>query len=360
MSDPMHLALQLAEQARLHCPPNPAVGCVLQAADGRIIGQGHTQPTGQAHAEVMALRDAARHGQDTRGATAWVTLEPCVHHGRTGPCSDALIAAGVGRVVVACQDPNPKVAGLGLARLRAAGIDVVLGEGGERSRALNQGFFKRMKTGLPWVRVKAAGSLDGRTALPNGVSQWITGPQAREDGHRWRARACAVLTGSGTVLQDDPLLNVRLPGAMRQPLLAVLDSRLQTPTDAALWQVPQRPVRLYTAQAPAERAHGLRQFGAQLVPCPGADGRVDLPAVLRDLAALEVNEVHVEAGARLNGALWQAGLVDELLLYLAPMLLGEGAGLAQLPALQQLDGVPRLQLLDVAQVGADVRIRAQK
>lgn len=362
MNDPMSLALGLAEKARWHCPPNPAVGCVLLSSDGRVLGRGQTQPVGQAHAEVMALRMAQQLGHDTRGATAYVTLEPCAHHGRTGPCCDALIAAGVQRVVVSCVDPNPRVAGQGVARLRAAGVDVRLGEGAERARALNVGFFKRMETGWPWVRLKVAGSLDGRTALPNGVSQWITGPEAREDGQRWRARACAVLTGSGTVLRDNPLLNVRLPGVTRQPLLAVLDSRLQTPPDAALWQVPERAVRLYATDAAApERWQRLQQLGAQIQQYPAdAQETVPLAEVLRDLARHEVNEVHVEAGARLNGALWQAGLVDELLLYQAPMLLGEGAPLAQLPMRHELDGAPRLQLIELTQVGPDVRIRAQK
>lgn len=355
----MSLALALAEQARLTCPPNPAVGCVLVGIDGRVIGQGHTQPTGQAHAEVMALRDAQAHGHATEGATAYVTLEPCAHHGRTGPCADALIAAGVSRVVAALEDPNPRVAGQGCARLRAAGVVVELGPGAAAARELNLGFFSRMRRGMPWVRVKAAASLDGRTALPNGASQWITGAAAREDGQAWRARAGAVLTGIGTVLDDDPRLNVRRPGVTRQPLLAVVDSRLRTPADAALWQVAGRRVRIYTASADAGLAAPLQARGAEVVALPGADGRVDLRAVLRDLAACEVNELHVEAGAGVNGALWRAGLVDELLLYQAPLLLGEGAGLAALGPFSELAQGVRLEYREVERVGPDLRLLAR-
>lgn len=357
----MERALALAEQARALCPPNPAVGCVLVDRRGHIIGEGQTQATGQAHAEVMALRDAARRGHDPAGSTAYVTLEPCSHQGRTGPCTEALIAAGVRKVVVAATDPNPAVAGQGLARLQAAGIEVQRAAGEDRMRALNAGFFSRMERGLPWVRLKAAASLDGRTALHNGVSQWITGPEARADGHAWRARACAVLSGLGTILHDDPRLNVRLPGAVRQPMLVVVDKRLDLPLDAALWDVPQRRLRIYAAAPEPQRVAALRQRGAEVVLLPDAGSdRVDLLAMLRDLAAQEVNELHVEAGAGLNGALWRAGLVDELLLYLAPMLLGPGAGLAELPGLEGLDGVQRLDVLDVLTVGADVRIRARR
>lgn len=357
----MRQALDLARLARPICPPNPAVGCVLVAADGRVIGQGHTQPTGQAHAEVMALRAAAAQGHATAGATAYVTLEPCAHQGRTGPCCDALVAAGVRRVVAAVQDPNPRVAGQGFARLRAAGVAVALGSAAQADevRALNIGFFTRMTRGTPWVRMKAAASLDGRTALPNGASQWITSAQARQDGHAWRARACAVLTGIGTVLQDDPQLNVRLPGAWRQPLLAVVDSRLQTPPHARLWQVQGRRVRLYTALADAQARQALPALGAETVALPNGHGKVDLPALLRDLAACEVNEVHVEAGFKLNGSLLREQLVDELLLYQAPLLLGEGQGVAALGPLDALAQGVRLQWIDMQPVGPDMRLRAR-
>ena len=266
----MRRALALAQQARLICSPNPAVGCVLVDAAGQLLGEGHTQAVGQAHAEVMALRDAAARGHSTVGATAYVTLEPCAHHGRTGPCCDALVTAGVAKVVASLQDPNPRVAGQGFARLRAAGVEVVIGPGAQAARDLNIGFFSRMVRGTPWVRLKAAISLDGRTALPNGASQWITSAPAREDGHAWRARADAVLTGIGTVLQDDPLLNVRLPGATRQPMLVIVDSQLQTPPGARLWSAGPRRVVIYTAVEDPARWQALQALGAQVVACPNA------------------------------------------------------------------------------------------
>jgi diaminohydroxyphosphoribosylaminopyrimidine deaminase/5-amino-6-(5-phosphoribosylamino)uracil reductase len=352
----MRAALDLARQARPVCPPNPAVGCVITGADGAVLGRGHTQATGGAHAEVMALRDAQARGQSVRGATAWVTLEPCAHHGRTGPCCDALIAAGIGKVVAALQDPNPRVAGQGLARLRAAGIAVETGAGAHESRELNIGFFSRMARGIPWVRLKAAASLDGRTALPDGQSQWITGPAARADGHHWRLRACAVLTGIGTVLQDDPHLNARLPEAARQPGLVVLDSQLRTPAAARLWDVPDRRVLLYTATPDPARQRALAERGAEVMALPDPHGQVDLPAVLRDLARREVNEVHVEAGARLTGTLLRAGLADELLLYQAPLLLGEGAPLATLGPLATLAEGPRWEYRQIQRIGDDLRL----
>lgn len=355
----MAQALALAEQARPTCPPNPAVGCVLVAASGQVIGTGHTQPTGQAHAEVMALRDAAARGHATAGATAYVTLEPCAHQGRTGPCADALVRAGVARVVAALQDPNPRVAGQGFARLRAAGVDVQVGPGADASRELNLGFFSRMQRGRPWLRLKVAASLDGRTALPNGASQWITSPAARADGHAWRARAGAVLTGIGTVRADNPRLNVRGPGAARQPLLVIADSRWRTPLDAALWAVPARPVLVVGAASDAAREAVLRARGADTVALPGAEGQVDLAALLAELARREVNELHVEAGAQLNAALWRAGLVDELLLYQAPRLLGEGAPLAALGPFSALSQGPQLEYVSAERIGPDLRIRAR-
>ncbi|MCL1961235.1 MAG: bifunctional diaminohydroxyphosphoribosylaminopyrimidine deaminase/5-amino-6-(5-phosphoribosylamino)uracil reductase RibD [Desulfovibrionaceae bacterium] len=355
----MSQALELAAHARAICPPNPAVGCVIADAGGVVLGQGHTQPTGQAHAEVMALREAAARGHSVTGATAYVTLEPCAHHGRTGPCCDALIAAGVSRVVASLQDPNPRVAGQGFARLRAAGIEVHVGPGAERSRELNIGFFSRMARGTPWVRLKAASSIDGRTALPNGQSQWITSPEARADGHAWRARACVVLTGIGTVLQDDPQLTVRLVAAPRQPHLAVVDARLQTPPTARLWRAAPRRVLIYTATPDAARQQALTSLGAEIIALPGAHGKVDLAAMLNDLARREVNEVHVEAGCTLNGALMRAGLADELLLYQAPLLLGEGPGIAAIGPFETLADGPRLTWREARRVGPDLMLLAR-
>ena len=355
---PMRLALGLAEQARWICPPNPAVGCVLVGAAGEVLGQGHTQATGQAHAEVMALRDAAARGHTVVNATAYVTLEPCAHQGRTGPCCDALVAAGVAKVVASLEDPNPRVAGRGFAKLRAAGVEVVVGPGAQASRELNIGFFSRMVRGIPWVRMKSAISLDGRTALSNGSSQWITSAAAREDGHAWRARACAVLTGVGTVLADDPQLNVRLPGVSRQPSLILIDSQLQTPLDARLWDVDSRSVLIYTAISDAARHQPFEALGARVTALPDARGKVDLAAMLKDLARHEINEVHVEAGHKLNGSLLREGLVDELLIYQAPKLLGEGVGLAALGPFTELDQGIALEWREVQRVGPDLRLRA--
>ena len=361
-------ALQLAQQALGLSNPNPCVGCVVVSAQGQIMGRGHTQARGQAHAEVMALRDAARRGADVAGSTVYVTLEPCAHHGRTPPCCDALIAARVGKVVVALPDPNPHVAGQGMARLRAAGIAVEMADAAvaEAARDINIGFLHRMQHGLPWVRLKTAASLDGLTALPNGQSQWITGEAARADVQHWRARACAVLTGIGTVLHDDPLLNVRLPHAQRQPHLVVVDSHLRTPPHAQLFGVPNRQVWIYTIDAPADsaaehRASALRQAGATLVALPAtASGQVDLPGMLHDLAQREVNELHVEAGGTLNGALLQADAVDEWVAYAAPLLLGLGKPLAALPALPALADAPRWHVQSLRTVGSDVRMVLRK
>lgn len=369
----MTQALGLAARALFLSHPNPRVGCVLTDAAGRVLGAGHTQQAGGPHAEIMALRDAHSRGEAVAGATAWVTLEPCSHHGRTGPCCDALIAAGIGRVVAAIADPNPRVAGQGLARLRAAGVQVEVGPGAAESRELNLGFFSRMLRGRPWVRLKAAASLDGRTALPDGRSQWITGADARADGHVWRARAGALLTGVGTVLADDPLLDARLaaeaplaPGAaapLRPPALAVVDSSLRTPPTARIFEA-ERPVWLYTAAADDEtRAAALRARGATVIALPDTQGRVDLSAVLADLARREVNELHVEAGQMLNGALLRAGLADELLLYLAPKLIGEGLGLAHQPfatgPLSNLADALALDLHAVERIGPELRIVAR-
>lgn len=360
-------ALDRARQALYLSDPNPRVGCVLVAADGTVLGQGHTQQAGGPHAEVMALRDAAARQAPVAGATAYVTLEPCSHHGRTGPCCDALLAAGVRRVVATLGDPNPLVAGQGFARLRQAGVAVdvlpVDDPLAQQSRRLNIGFISRMVRKTPWVRMKVAASLDGKTALPNGLSQWITGPAARSDGHAWRARASAVLTGIGTVLQDRPRLDVRQIDTPRQPHLVVLDSTLQTPLDSPIF-LPQRSLLIYCAVADSHRAAALTAQGAQVICLPtseapaGGRPQVDLAAMLRDLAQREINEVHVEAGQTLNGALARAGLVDECLLYLAPKMLGQGRDMAAWGPLQTLDQALELVWNTVEMVGPDLRIQA--
>jgi diaminohydroxyphosphoribosylaminopyrimidine deaminase/5-amino-6-(5-phosphoribosylamino)uracil reductase len=363
----MAAALSQASLALRLANPNPRVGCVITTPEGREIGIGHTQHAGGPHAEVMALRDAQARGESVAGATVYVTLEPCSHHGRTPPCCDALIAAKVAKVVVATGDPNPLVSGQGMERLRAAGIAVHLlpvDHGAARaSRELNIGFFSRMIRRSPWVRMKAAASLDGVTALDNGASQWITGEPARADGHAWRARACAVLTGIGTVLEDDPRLDVRLVDTPRQPHLVVIDSRLQTPPSARLFSRAAngqpRQLILYHAARDVEKEAELQALGASLVHMPGGSGKVDLPGMLADLARLNVNELHVEAGHKLNGSLLREGLVDEMLLYLAPQLLGRGAGLADFGPLQQLKDGPLLRYTSVNQVGDDLRIVAR-
>jgi diaminohydroxyphosphoribosylaminopyrimidine deaminase/5-amino-6-(5-phosphoribosylamino)uracil reductase len=355
----MHQALGLAAQALFISSPNPRVGCVLIGSDGRLVGQGFTQQAGGPHAEVMALRDAQARGQDTQGATAYVTLEPCSHHGRTGPCCDALIAAGVAKVVGALTDPNPLVAGQGFARLRAAGIEVEVGPGATESRELNIGFFSRMVRGQPWVRMKAASSLDGVTALHNGQSQWITSAEARADGHAWRARACTILTGVGTVLEDNPRLNVREVSTPRQPRVAVVDSHLDTPPDALVVQAPGGCL-IYTSSTDAARSEALQARGATVIPMAHPGGKVDLAAMLRDLATRGTNELHVEAGFKLNGSLLREGLVDELLLYYAPQLLGTGGmGIANLGPLDTLSQGPSLDLHEVRRIGPDLRILAR-
>jgi diaminohydroxyphosphoribosylaminopyrimidine deaminase/5-amino-6-(5-phosphoribosylamino)uracil reductase len=349
----MAQALRLAERGLYTTSPNPRVGCVLVKA-GKVVGEGWHERAGEPHAEVHALRNA---GKSARGATAYVTLEPCSHHGRTPPCADALIAANVARVVCAMQDPNPQVAGNGFATLRAAGIEVECGLMEAAARELNIGFFTRMSRGTPWVRSKIAASLDGRTALANGTSKWITGAAARRDVQQWRARSCAVLTGIGTVLADDPRLNVREIHTERQPLRVVVDSRLRMPPEAAILS---GGVLIYTASSDATRRAALQAHGAEVVTMTSADGQVDLPGIMSDLARRGINEVLVEAGRTLNGALLKAGLVDELVLYLAPQLLGDAArGLADLGELTQLQQRVALQWQDVRQVGGDLRIAAK-
>jgi len=349
----MARALQLAERGLWTATPNPRVGCVL-VRDGAIVGEGWHERAGEPHAEVHALRAA---GERARGATAYVTLEPCSHHGRTPPCAEALIAAGVSRVVAAMADPNPLVAGSGLALLRAAGIETASGLLENDACELNVGFVARMTRGRPWLRLKAAASLDGRTALNNGVSQWITGAEARRDGHAWRARACAILTGIGTVRDDDPQLTVRAVETTRQPLRVVVDSQLETSLSAKILR--GGPVLVAAAVDDEKKANLLRAAGAEVLVLPNAAGKVDLKGLLEDLARRGINEVHAEAGCKLNGSLLREGLVDELLLYLAPCLLGEDAsGLFNLPALTSLDGRRQLQIRDLRRVGADIRLIA--
>ena len=353
----MRRALALAQTVMYTTAPNPRVGCVI-VRDGRVLGEGATQPPGGPHAEVRALRDAQARGESVAGATLYVTLEPCSHFGRTPPCVDAVLAARPARVVVALGDPNPLVNGQGLARLREAGIAVSTGICREEALAINAGFISRMSRGLPWVWMKMAASLDGRSALHNGVSQWITGPDARADGHRWRARSCAVLTGMGTVLKDDPQLNARGVDTPRQPRKAVVDGRFEIPEQARLFDGAE--VILFTAREDAAKAERLQARNARVVVLPGEEpGRVDLPAMMRWLAQEQVNELHVEAGAGLSGALVSAGCVDELLLYLAPVLLGDAAGMVRLPMLEHLEAARRYEFIDTERVGADLRVRAR-
>lgn len=350
----MAQALHLAEQGLYTTSPNPRVGCVL-VKDGQPIGTGWHQRAGQPHAEVYALREAA---DAARGATAYVTLEPCSHQGRTPPCADALLAAGVARVVVAMQDPNPLVAGKGIAKLRAAGVRVELGLMEAAARELNLGFVMRMTRGTPWLRSKVGMSLDGRTALANGASQWITSDAARQDVQHWRARSCAVLTGINTILKDDAQLNVRTLTTTRQPLRVVLDSQLRLSPQAKV--LSGGGTLIYTAQSKGYQRSWLEQAGATVCVMPNRTGQIDLSAMLRDLAQRGCNEVLLEAGSTLNGALLSAGLVDELLLYVAPQLLGDLArGMASLGELNNLAQRVELQWQDVRQVGKDLRIQAK-
>ncbi len=347
-------ALQLAERGLHTTSPNPRVGCVLVKND-KCIGEGWHVRAGEPHAEVHALRAA---GKVARGATAYVTLEPCSHHGRTPPCADALIDAGVARVVVAMQDPNPLVAGRGIAQLQGAGITVECGLMEATARELNIGFVSRMTRGTPWVRSKIAASLDGRSALANGESKWITGDAARQDVQHWRARSCAVLTGIGTVLADDPQLNVRAADAKRQPLRVVLDTGLRISADAKILQGGN--VLIYTASADVAKQEALCERGADVVVMQTVKDGLLLSAVLSDLAKRGINEVLVESGKTLNGALLKAGLVDEWVLYLAPQLLGDAArGLVDLGELTQLKQRVALAWQDVRHVGNDIRIIAR-
>lgn len=350
----MRIALQLAGESMNITSPNPRVGCVI-VRDGEIIAQGRTQPAGQAHAEAAALRDAQQRGADVRGATAYVTLEPCSHHGRTPPCADALLASGVSRVVAAIEDPNPLVAGAGMAKLREAGIVTETGLLADEAREMNIGFFSRMQRGRPWVRMKIAASLDGGTALLNGQSQWITSEAARADGHAWRARACAILTGIGTVEQDDPQLTVRGIDTPRQPQRIVLDSALQIRPDARVLQGGGSSWIVTTA-GDASREAPLAAAGAEIIRLPETSGKVDLHALMQELGRRQINELHVEAGFKLNGSLLRAGVVDELLVYMAPCLLGTAQGMARLPELSDLGERWQFGFHQVLQVGEDLRM----
>ena len=351
----MQRALELAARGMDGTDPNPRVGCVVVRA-GEVVGEGWHERAGEPHAEVHALRSA---GERARGATAYVSLEPCSHFGRTPPCVQALIAAGVARVVYTTEDPNPLVRGKGVAALAQAGIEVRGGVLAASAQALNPGFFRRMQTGLPWVRVKLGASLDGRTALADGESRWITGEAARADVQRFRARSSVILSSSGTVLADDPALTARAPGVTRQPLRVVLDTELSVPPTARVYGA-EAPSMVFTASGDAERRAALRDRGVRVETTPRAEtGGLQLPLVLRRLGELQANEVWVEAGARLSGALLRSQLVDELIVYLAPSLLGPQARpLVQLPPISALADRLQLEYRQVERIGEDLRITA--
>jgi diaminohydroxyphosphoribosylaminopyrimidine deaminase/5-amino-6-(5-phosphoribosylamino)uracil reductase len=365
----MRRALDLARSAMYRTSPNPRVGCVL-VRDGVVLGEGATLAAGQDHAEVQAVKQAWERGHALQDATAYVTLEPCAHHGRTPPCADLLATQRVRRVVAALADPNPLVAGKGLERLRQAGVQVQVGLLADEAREINIGFLSRMVRGTPWVRLKVAASLDGITALPNGVSQWITSDAARADGHQWRARACAVLTGLGTVRADDPQLTVRAVDTPRQPIRIVVDSRLELPATARLlqsaasplWIVHALPSDVAAPRLAALRAAAVPGLELQDIALPAdADkpGKTNLRTLMTALGQRGINELHCEAGEKLNASLLRAGVVDELLLYLAPTLLGQGAGLAALGPFENLADGLQLRWHAVDRIGDDVRILAR-
>jgi len=354
-ADHAHMAeaLALAGRGLYTTTPNPRVGALI-VRSGVVVGRGFHERAGGPHAETVALAEA---GERAGGATAYVTLEPCSHHGRTPPCADALVAAGISRVVAAMADPNP-LAGHGADRMRAAGVAVDIGLMEAESRELNIGFISRLARGRPWMRLKLAATLDGRTALASGESQWITGADARRDGHRWRASACAILTGIGTVKDDDPQLTVRDVETSRQPLKILVDSKLEVSPGARLFESGK--VLVAAAREDRERIARLADRGAEVTVLPNASGKVDLAALAAELARRELNEIHVEAGTKLNGSLIAAGVVDELLVYLAPSLVGDtGRGMFNLPAPASLDARPRLTLRDVSRIGDDLRIVAR-
>jgi diaminohydroxyphosphoribosylaminopyrimidine deaminase/5-amino-6-(5-phosphoribosylamino)uracil reductase len=361
----MSQALAQAQNALYLSNPNPRVGCII-VKDGVVIGRGHTQRVGGPHAEVQALADVKVNGFDAAGSIIYVTLEPCNHTGRTPPCVDALIAAKPALVIVAMSDPNPLVGGKGLERLKAAGIDVRCGLLESEAQALNQGFISRMTRGLPWVRMKIAASLDGKTALPNGQSQWITGSLARADGHHWRAQACAILTGMGTVKEDDPSLNVRDVKTERQPWRIIVDSKLETPLNAKVLSNPNASgVILVCASLDSQESQAkvkaFKALGIEVIAMANTNGKVDLPKLFAYLAKeRHMNEIHVEAGFKLNGSLLREGCVDELLLYYAPFFMGEGIGMVNISPLINLDQRQDWQIIDQTLFGSDLRLRLSK
>jgi diaminohydroxyphosphoribosylaminopyrimidine deaminase/5-amino-6-(5-phosphoribosylamino)uracil reductase len=352
----MQRALALAKHALFTTTPNPRVGCIL-VKNQHIIGEGFTQPAGQNHAEIEALNQAYQKNMDPTDATAYVTLEPCAHTGRTPPCTNALIKAKIKRVVIAAKDPNPLVNGAGIEQLKAAGILVEWGLLEKEARELNIGFFSRMERQRPWVRLKIAASLDGKTALHNGNSQWITSQQARDDGHHWRARACAILTGISTILRDNPHLSVRSISTPRQPKKIVLDSQLRIPLTAHVWE--HSPPFIITAVTNTQRYTPFTQLGAEIVALPNEHQQIDLPATMAALGQQGINELHIEAGATLNAALLKSNCVDELLIYLAPNLIGPGKEMFSLPALSDLALKYHLYFHDVCTIGEEIRILAR-
>lgn len=361
----MSEALAQAQKALYLSNPNPRVGCVV-VKDGQVIGRGFTQKVGSAHAEVQALANAQVLGNDPTGSTVYVTLEPCNHTGRTPPCVDALIAAKPATVFVAMLDPNPVVAGKGLERLRAAGITVHCGLMESEAQALNPGFISRMTRGLPWVRMKIAASLDGKTALPDGRSQWITGPLARADGHHWRAQACAIVTGVGTVKEDDPSLNVRDVQTERQPWRIIVDSKLETPPTAKILNhLDQSGVIIVCASLEStemqQKAEVFTERGIEVIAMANAFGKVDLPKLFSYLAKeREMNEIHIESGFKLNGSMLRENCVDELLLYYAPFFMGDGIGMANVSTLNALEDKLAWKPIDQTLFGPDLRLRLIK
>jgi diaminohydroxyphosphoribosylaminopyrimidine deaminase/5-amino-6-(5-phosphoribosylamino)uracil reductase len=349
----MARALALTDNGRDTATPNPNVGCVI-VKDGIVVGEGWHERAGEAHAEVRALERA---GGSARGATAYVTLEPCAHQGRTGPCTDVLVKAGVARVVAALEDPFPHVNGRGIATLREAGIQVDTGLMADEAREVHKGFLSRVTRGRPWMRLKVAASLDGRIALANGESKWITSEAARRDVHALRARSCAMLTGIGTVLRDDPELTVRHVAAKRQPKRYVVDSRLDMPPAAKILQ--GEPPVILTVSDDAAKRKALEARGAEVVRVPNQGAKTDLAAIARLMAERGCNEVTVETGAKLNGSLLRAGIVDELVIYYAPLLLGDASlGMFALPEWATLGEALRARIEDVRRVGPDVRVTA--
>ena len=358
----MSKALEQAQHSLYLSNPNPRVGCII-VREGKMIAQGHTQQVGGPHAEIQALADLRTKGLSAEGATVYVTLEPCSHTGRTPPCVDALIAAKPAKVFIAMQDPNPLVAGRGIERLKAAGIQVFCGLLEQEAEVLNRGFISRMTRGLPWVRLKIAASLDGKTALGNGQSQWITGPTARKDGHHWRAQACAIVTGVGTIKEDDPLLNVREVVTQRQPWKVIVDSKLESPASAKILKnLGSAKVIIMCGKLDSkeqqQKAGLFRDQGIEVTEMPNTQGKVDLPKMFAYLAQeREMNEVHVEAGFKLNGSMLREHCVDELLLYYAPFFIGDGIGMANIAPLSHLDQRQDWQIIDQDVLGKDMRLR---